>query len=124
MQGDVSTFLNALDSGEEDAPLAQALALVGGGEPQIETYDDDDQVETYLSVPEQGVSFLLNDGELDTGFIRATTTDTQTAYTGWASLMDGADADSSREDLECTFGSPLRATDSFAVSILLPAIEA
>ncbi len=112
IQGDVITFLNALEAREADPRVQRALALVGG-EPTVETYDDDGVEEKYLNLPEQGVSLLFMDGTLDTVFVYATASPTRNAYSRWSTLIEGIGPDSSREDIERVLGAPLRSTGTY-----------
>lgn len=112
IQGDVFTFLNALGAPEGDSRLERALALVGG-EPSVEIYDDEGAEEKYLNLSEQGVSFLLMDGRLDTVFVYAIASSTRNAYGRWSTLIDGIAPDSSRDDIERVLGTPLRSTSSY-----------
>ena len=112
IQGDVSTFLNALEAEEADSRVERALAMVGG-EPTVETYDDGGAEEKYLNLSEQGVSFLFTDGTLDTVFVHATASSTRNAYVEWSTLIEGIGPDSSREDIERVLGAPVRSTGSY-----------
>lgn len=112
IQGDVFTFLNALEAEEADPRVERALAMVGG-EPTVETYDDEGVEEKYLNLSEQGASFLFMDGTLDTVFVYAAASSTRNAYARWSTLIEGIGPDSSREDIERVLGAPLRSTGSY-----------
>lgn len=112
IQGDVSTFLSALGAEEGDARLERALTFVGGT-PTVETYDDAGAEEKYLNFSEQGASFLLTDGALDTVFVYATGTSSRNAYSRWSTLIDGVGPESSREDIERELGDPVRQKASY-----------
>jgi hypothetical protein len=111
IQGEIRTFLDALSAREGEERLDRALALVGG-RPEIEVYDDD-IVEKYLNLPERGVTFLLNDGQLDTVFVYAAPKATKAPYPGWPTLIDDVAADSSRDDVQQVLGTPIRSTNSY-----------
>lgn len=112
IQGDVSTFFNALGASEGDARLDRALSLVGG-EPEAETFVDGGETSTYLSLPDRGVTFLLEDGLLNTVFFYAEKTAEKDVYENWPALIEGVGSDSSRDDIVRTLGEPLRSREAF-----------
>ncbi|MFI5427522.1 hypothetical protein [Aeromicrobium sp. UC242_57] len=113
IHGDVSTFLQALGAREGDPRLEQALAFVGG-EPETETFHDEQGESKYLIMPGRGVDFLLKDGVLDTVFIYAVESVEQGVYGGWSTLVDGVGADASTDDVVRVLGAPRRATSGYA----------
>jgi len=112
IQGEVSVFLSALGAREGDLRLRRALEFVGG-QPELDVFDDGGEVATYLAVPARGVELLLTDGALSTVFVHATATEEHAAYDGWAQLLPGIDADSSREDVIRAFGEPKRSAPGY-----------
>lgn len=112
IQGDVSEFLSALGAREGDALLQRALDFVGG-EHEVDVFDDDDAVATYLVVPDRGVDFLLVDGVLSTVFIYATVNSEHAAYGAWPSLVHGVTASAGRDELVRALGEPKRSAAGY-----------
>jgi len=112
IRGDIAAFLGALGAAEGDPRLQKAIDLVGG-EPTIESFDDDRTVETYLVLSDRGADLLLTDGALNTVFVYAGTTPDHAVYGGWSTLIEGVGPAAAPGDIVAALGRPLRSTDRY-----------
>lgn len=112
IQGDVAVFLDALRADEGDPSVQRALAFIGG-EPEVETYTDRGFEEKYLSLSDRGVDFLLMAGALDTVFVYAADADSNRAFGGWETLVEGVGPGSTPADVRAALGEPVFETSTY-----------
>ncbi|XUK63205.1 hypothetical protein ABMA10_14635 [Plantibacter sp. RU18] len=112
IQGDVLAFLNVLGVREGDPRLEQVIAFVGG-DVTTEIFDEDEGEATYLLMPESGVEFLLDGGELSSVFFHAQASAENAVYRGWSALIEGLDPAASPDEVRRALGAPIRSTEKY-----------